>query len=96
MHHSHHNSRHVDGGQGDRGDHVHARGIIVTSAAGLLYLNWVMQRLGGEDRVWAKLCALVERPYGKGVLYIPIECAAANPAAARALEPPALRKSPLK
>lgn len=68
--------------------YMRARGIIVTSAAGLLYLNWFMQRLGGENRVWAKLCALVEQPYdcittqdGKGVMYIPIECAAANPAA---------------
>lgn len=67
--------------------YMRARGIIVTDAAGLLYLNYYMQRLGGENREWAELCALVEQPVhcvtaqeGKGVDYCPIACTTPNPA----------------
>jgi len=66
--------------------YMRARGIVVTDSTALLYLNWFMQRLGGQNRSWALLCPLVEQPYdcitvqqGKGVAYGCTQCATPDP-----------------
>lgn len=67
--------------------YMRARGIIVTDTPGLLYLNYFMQRLGGENRTYANLCPLVEQSYdcvttqtGKFVDPTPVSCGTPNPA----------------
>ena len=67
--------------------YMRARGIIVTDTPGLLYLNYYMQRLGGENRTWANLCPLVEQSFdcvtiqsGGFVDPTKIDCGTANPA----------------
>jgi len=68
--------------------YMRARGIVVTDAMGALYLNWFMQRLGGENRKWAALCPLVEQPVdcitsqtGKFTDCTRVQCGTPNPAA---------------
>jgi hypothetical protein len=41
--------------------YMRARGMVVFTA-GLYYLNYTMQRLGGANLCWARLCPAVEQP----------------------------------
>lgn len=66
--------------------YARSRGIVIFRG-NVYYLNYEMQRLGGGNLDWARLCPAVEQPVecvgmqtGKYVDMTPPECTTSNPA----------------